>query len=478
MRIAYIPMYSSPHNILTCSTYNHVKLFVRSMVEARPECFVYVTVPEGASDLSQVRKELDHPRIVLIPVPAYKNQHKDLVWMPSEVVKRFAEMDGDLYVDAVITDKPTSLPWLKSALHTWSENGTGGIKVIYLDRFSLREREHTYMMDDFFIAQTAGLASADMIVWATQNVFDDALATAKKFLSFSLLKQLRDKSRFLYSSLDTALVESFAVDRDPKDPQRIVNYAYGLTSGYKWDENLEVFDYLFARGNRDIKVLVTTSSAGAGVLPERYTKYMDVHTGLPQAEFWRTIAKAHAFIHLPNYVQLSQSVIEQQLLGLVGVFPDKGWVRETVYKGYPYIGKGMGELNGMLRYVIDNYFSPEVQDVIAKQKAFLRERFDGKVLAVKFYDEVEKLVGKGYPGSQGGLVADCKDMFSHLAIGDRITYDQWADVIKEKTRMHYDVRAMPLVLHGFAKNRWRKAMENAGFRDTCDTIYPGWERVA
>lgn len=476
MRVAYVPMYSSPHNIQTCSSFNFIRMVAMSIVQNR-DCHLYLCVPDSVSDRAWVEEQLKHPRLTIIYVPAYKNQHREMTWLPGEIIKRFAEMGGDLYIDALLTDKTVAVPYFREALHTWTENGTGGITIAVVDRFFLREVEHNYQQEGWYRDQAFGHASADLICWTTKNVQTDAMNAAKKWLSFSEIKKMREKSIFSYSSLDIERMKPFIVERDPNDPVRVVNYAYALSSGYKWQDNLEMFDYLFARGNRNVKILVTTATLMEGIFPERWSNYMEIHQGLPRNEFWKKISTAHAFVHLPQYVQLSQSVLEQQMLGIVGVFPNRPWAYDMTYPGYPYIGKDKVEMGGMLRHVIDNYFTDEVQDVIKKQREFICERFDGVKCAVGLYDAVKKITPDRMPGAPGDLPALCHAIFKDIPVGATVTYDEWKEKIKDNTRVRFNVDKAPMALQGVCKNRWRKATLMVGFKDDFSNEKPTFIRV-
>lgn len=479
MRLLLVPMYSSPQNIRTCSTFNHIRHFVKQIVENR-DCMLYVVVPENASEPQLVDDTFKHPRIRILKVPASRNQHRELVYMPEQLIQRFSEMEGDLYIDAVLTDKPAMVGFLKTILHTWSENSLGYIPVGLFERFFVRPDQHSWSPDHYRRSQCYGLALADRVYWTVPHAAAAAFDLAKNYLPFADIKRLREKSMTAFGPVDFDELDPFLIQRDANNPQRIVNYAYGLTATYRVQDTFDMMDYLYARGNRDVRILVTTASKSFGVsdVPAHYKQYMDMNYALPQHEFWRKAAQAHAFIHMPSFCQISAAVMEQQYLGQIGVLPDKAWARDVVYKGYPFLGKGVAEMQGMLRYVLDNYFSPEIQAIIVKQRAFLRATYDPKILALKLYDDLKATVGTGLYGSRGTLCAVFAEMWKDKKIGDLITFDEWKTRTKKETRIHFDVEDMPLAMQGTSKNRFRRVMLEIGFEDVYDEDMPTFRRVS
>lgn len=477
MRLAIIPMYSSPHNIRTDSVFNGLKVLVRAMVEAREDAFIYITVPEDTDAPEAVEEAFDHPRILAIRVPAKRNQYLDLVTLPDAIVKRFSEVEGDLYVDAVLTSKAAVLPYLNMALHTWGTNGSGGIKLAWLNSFFMRSGDQGFLRNAYFRDQTLGLASADALFWIGEHIMQEGLSMARDTLSFAELRRLREKSHVSYWPVKFERLQKYRAERDPNGP-RVLNFAYALNNNYNTQDVLEVFDYLFARGNRNVRVLVTTPSLVDTPIPEDYKKYMDIHLGLPQEQFFQKISTAHAFVMMPRQnIELSPSVIEQQYLGLVGVFPDRPFTKVHCYPGYPYIGKNKTEVHGMLRYVLDHYHEPDVQEVIRKQREYIEANFSAEVVATRIYDTLKDVVGVGYPGCEGQLKELLTEAFKDIPEGQRIEYDEWCDRIKGAGSMGHDPRNIKPVLYGLCKNRFRKAMELVGFKDTCDSPYPAFVRA-
>jgi hypothetical protein len=477
MRLALIPMYSSPHNIETDSVFNGMKVLVREMVEQFPDLFVYITVPDETSNPAAVEEAFKHERILTVPVPAGKNQNLDLVTLPDVLMKRFAEMGGDLYADVILTGKASLIPYLNQALRTWGKGGTGMMKTAWLNQFFMRRQEHNYLRPEYFRDQVFGLASSDANLWIGEHILKEGLEQAKDYLSFAEVKRLKEKSHLTYWPINVARLDQFQAERDPNEP-RVVSFAYALAQAYNPEETLEISDYLFARGNRNIRILVTTPSLIDSRVPERFKQYMEIHKGLPQDQFFKKIATAHAFVILRRDMELQPSVIEQQYLGLVGVFQDRAYMDAHVYKGYPFIGKDKREIQGMLRYVLDNYFTPEIQEVIEKQREFIRQRFGVPAVAKNVGTILNGLVTTNPLGKLGwGVKTMLAETFKNVKVGEILEFDDWCDRLKAGSTMKYDPRDMKPVRYGLSKNRFRRAMLEIGYEDLCDGPVPRFKKV-
>lgn len=469
LRFLYVPMYSSPHNLQTCSTYNYVKVLIKKMVENR-QCYAYVAIPEGTRD--QCAELTDHPRIEVIEMKASKNQYRDLCIYPNELVDYFNELEGEKYIDAVLTDKALLIPFLKSQLYTFTRNGCSQIPVGWIDQFFMRPTEHSYMQEHHIRSQIWGFAEADFLVWASDNVKQEAFAVARKYVSPSVLRDIINKSYNWFSAADIQRLNKY-LDRPKRKDKIVLNYAYATNDAYKYKEVFEILNRVY-EGGRDVEILVTTSSK-ASIIPKRFKESnVTIYNALPQEEFFEKVAtQAHVFLYMPDYSELSQSVLEQQYLGLVGIFPNKQWAKDTTYPGYPYLANNKDELEMYIRHVVDNYWSDEVQEVIRKQREFILERFDATNLALNIYDHMSKII---QPVNK--LWRTKKDLNKLFWNYDEIDYDTWVHVIKEGTSMGYDMNNMPVARYGLAKNVFRRLMWDIGFIDTCDRPVPHFKRVA
>lgn len=468
LRFLYVPMYSSPHNLKTCSTYNYVKVLIRKMVESR-DCYAYVAIPEGTAD--QCAELMDHPRIEVIEMKASKNQYRDLCLYPTELVDYFNELEGEKYIDAVLTDKALLIPFLKSQLYTFTRNGCSQIPVGWIDQFFMRPTEHSYMQEHHIRSQIWGFAEADFLVWASDNVKMDALGVARKYVAPSVLKAMREKSFNWFSAADIHRLDGLLTHEKRQD-KVVLNYAYATNDAYKYKDVFEILNRVY-EGGRDVDILVTTSSKGS-IIPQRFKQSnVTIHNALAQDEFFEKVAKeAHVFLYMPDYSELSQSVLEQQYLGLVGIFPHKQWAKDTTYEGYPYLAANKIELEAMLRHVVDNYWTDEVQDVIKRQRQYILEEFDATHLAQNIYDKMSALI------EPAGKLWKTKDTLEELfADRDEVDYQTWVTAIKEGTNMGYDMDNMPVARYGLGKNLFRRLMWDIGFEDTCEGPLPHFRRV-
>lgn len=467
LRFLYVPMYSSPHNLQTCSTYNYVKVLIKKMVENR-NCYAYVAIPEGSTD--DVTELTEHPRIEVIEMKSSKNQYRDLCLYPNELVDYFNELEGEKYIDAVFTDKAILIPFLKAQLYTFTKNGCSQIPVGWIDQFFMRPTEHSYMQETHIRSQIWGFAEADFLVWASDNVKKEAFGVARKYVSPSVLRDIMLKSHNWFSAADITRLEGF-LEKPKRTDKVVLNYAYATNDAYKYKDVFEILNRVY-EGGRDVDILVTTSSKGS-IIPQRFKESnVTIYNALPQAEFFDKVAtEAHVFLYMPDYSELSQSVLEQQYLGLVGIFPNKSWAKDSNYPGYPYLANNKTELEMYIRHVCDNYWSDEVQGVIEKQRQFILDTYDATHLATNMYDHMSNII---QPAEKLWKTKDTlEELFKDY---DEIDYETWTEVIKQGTSMKYEMDNMPVARYGLGKNLFRRLMWDIGFVDTCEHSLPHFVR--
>ena len=391
-RLLYVPMYTSPKHLATDSTYNWSKVFFRRIVEYDPKAFVYFPVPEGCEN---DYAEIEHARIYKFPVPMVGNQYMESSWVQEIFHQKFSDVFGRYCPDIVVCDKACVIPSLKLGLDIWSPKARPPKVYVSKTLFIFDHDEIEWVSRDFEMNQSLGYAMADRILWKSDADYARGFKIAQRYLSASMLGEMA-RSKFLGGYIPNfAACEPHYHDpmTKPSSP-RLLNYAYGGNADYHVTEVLEAFDLTF-KTTSNVGVLITCPTVYSGRHFQKALKgkeYAELHLGLSQAEYLSKIKNAHVFIYYPSRPgTMSGAVIEQQLLGLVGVFPADDRKPVSLYPDYPYVFRDKRELFHLTRYLIEHYYDPEVQRVIETQRAFV-QRYDPRVDAVRIYEECLRLL--------------------------------------------------------------------------------------
>ena len=481
LRVLYVPLWSN-RDLARCSTMNWAKVFLPRLLE-NPNVFLYLPIPKDMPvpfDWASVG--LDHPRVMKIPMRYHISEYAsfkqidEMSKIQYEMYEQFGDFCGRYFLDAVIVDKPEVLVTLKNFFVSPYTSSCVPPIFVANTQYAIGADVHKKFQDSLFMAQSAGLAQADVITFVNENSMERALKYCRKHLAPSYTKQIMERSHFYLNGVNIARVEAYKVPEKPASPMT-VSYGYGMNRVYQFEELFEIFDKLFCSG-RDVQVLVNTNSGGVfGWDWGKYEKHFKIRMDCSQDEFFKTIAPAHAFLFMAKEFEMSYSACEKHLLGLVGVYLDSPRVRNIVYKGYPYIGKNPLQLATILRHVLENYHSEEVQEVQRKQVEFIKKKYDGVHNAYELCARIEEAVQKR--DDEYGRQFRGKKLLLHEIFKNEkeVTYDQFLQKIKDGTENGIDIRHN-YGRYALSKSVWRHVMTQIGFVDNCQVEDPTFVRVS
>jgi len=469
-RILYVPMYSSPDRVATDSTYNWAKIFFSTVVQNDPQAFVYFPVPEG---FDNEYKEIDHPRISLFPVEMYGqwSQYHESAWLQEVYLKKFADAIGPYHPDIVVCDKASVLPMLKLGIDMWFKDLQ--MPKVYMTKthFIFDSDEIPALSPDFEMVQSLGYAMADVVSWMSEQDYDRGVSIAERYLSPALLLRIQ-KSKHIGGWLGNFLLtESLQHDpaSKPKSPIKL-SWAYGANADYHVRQVMDVYDTVF-KTNPNVRVLMTSSGGTGRAFKPILEKmsYIERYQGLPQLEFFKKLREAHIFAYWPTRPFTSPStVMEQQMMGLAGVFCADERRPATLYPGYPYLASNKNEMMQLVRFLADHYFDPEVQEVIQKQREWNLKLYDPTADSMRVYDRLRALLNEQLEAKKGKK-KEIVDMLSELTVGlPEVTLDQLITLIKKQSRSQLNLRAIKDLPHiGTCIGQLRTFMRYAGFNDNC-----------
>lgn len=475
MRILALPHYTN-RNINGCTTYIYFKYVMTTIVRQRDDVYFYLPVPNDTfedTDLS----EIHHERIEIIPMDMLSKSTDHihgLLHIPPSVLDLFNDLNGKHHIDAVLC---TSIPYIATLKGLMSSvRNSYSFPPIYVNcvMYALDSSEAPLA---YVHSQCAGLLSSDINIFQSSYSKRRLFKSVKPILSSSaradILKKT-SKSTITSVPLDDVL----SVEIQPKAKEKwILNYGYAMNSKYNFRDVFAIFDYLFCSG-MDIEVLINTSSIRMGrsgkefgdLFDSRYSKYFNITHALPQKQFWKRISSAHAFLFLATDAESSFSVIEQHILGLVGVYIDSDYAREITFDGYPYICKNKEELTTTLRYVCENYHQDDVQEVIERQKKYLFDKVDMKKNALIIIDEIENII-KSRQKDTKGVKEMIIDALEDLGNPTHITSVELASAIKRTSRNRLDYNDGFNWNQGTLRSKFIEQLRLLGWKDTCQKEY-------
>lgn len=473
MRMLYLPMWSNSRSLSRCSTWHWASRFFPYLVRAHDDLFVYFCVPRAHS--REIVAEIAHPRILFIPTRTYRDQYREMLLIPEQVLDLFDDgPQGRYYVDAVVCDKVLGLQYARAVVRCYIRGSSRSPVWVATPQF-LIDRHLEVMPPEYREVQASGLASADLSLWATLNHRSRGIEAVKRWAGLAAADRVRRHSSVGLWGVDLKRISRVTrgIER-PRDVV-IVHWAYGMTKAYRMVEIFRAVRNSIAIQNR-LQALVTSASKGATMLESSIYDMGETHLGLSQDEFWRKAARAHVFVFGPERNELNFSVLEQQWLGQVGIFLDRKMNKAQLYPDYPYLAQSWDEVPGMLIHLVQHWWDDEVQSVISRQKAFIRANYQIDDVAERFYDRVCRLWQERITTAWEGRKGSIRQLYREkLAKYEVLPEAQWAELVQGLSEFGIGPHRSGRYEHG--RSMWWDVMLLEGWADDCQEADPVFRRA-
>lgn len=391
MRVLYCPMYSSPRNLRTCSTYSWARIFFPRLLHSREDVFLYFGLPEGV-DFHE--EWMDHPRCEIYRLPLLDDQITQSVTVDQVMVDRFREFDGPTPVDIVFMDKSIPLPQYR-ALSETINNPSRRVYAVNM-HFDFVPGE-TKVSDNVFSLQSLGCAGAEVMIAHDKGSAKRILNTARKYIGPKQAARLLDNTHVGCGYFDTELFQSIYREEDkPVPPPFVVNWGCGFNATYRVEEIIGAIKKAIATGEHDIRLLVTSSSSSPGAHSEVLdgcSFLASQNWRLPRPEFYGRLNNCHISIYWAWREQFSGSQLEQAAFGLLGIYNDR-FPPPWVPKNYPYLFSGEQDLPAVILEAVKHYNDPLTKRMLKEiQEKILAEysgQTDADILRERCFAEVPK----------------------------------------------------------------------------------------
>ena len=371
-RILYVPMYSSPENLATCSTMAWANVFFPLLLENYEDAFLHFLWPDCA-DISP--EWLKHPRVEVIRFTPKDSQYTESFNLPPVVKDRFGAFAGYSPIDVLITDKHACMPGLRLA----TEYPTIYNRRTYVlnMQFDFTKELHE-VSPNVEAVQAVATTEADMVICRDERVFEQVFTTARKHVSSSRAARLL-KDRWIggYTFDDDLFGKGMDEKLRSTPPPFVVSFAYALTTLNHSKEILTAIRGLVAVGD-DLRCLLTTPSKNPGnfhdqVRKEDWGAFLMVHYALPRGDFYRRLNQAHLFVYWPNVPGFCGSPLEQTAFGLLGIYHRYNkppWINDE----YPFLFHTASDIPHVLKDAMGKYHELWVQKLIKNlQKKVVRD---------------------------------------------------------------------------------------------------------
>lgn len=364
MRIAYL-MYPTSSNLATCSIFNWAKHFVATMIDRGH--FVYWCAPRRYCE-SVVEHEpefIDRDGMHWVDIDSAPGLSRKTYHFVARIENKFCGLfdegpHGRYFYDLLLNGRTVATSYLKSmVLAQHSVNPAVYNMFGYI--FS-HQNQSGSLSHNFEECQAFGLPDCNHI-FTGQAEADMLRASAKKYLNRRVLSDCFKPERVLPNmwplNEERLKPNQRSVEERRKHKKFTFNFANAENaSAYRFDELAVALAKMFQSG-RDMKFIITATSKGQLDIPEHMLSWkgLERYVHLPQLDFFKKIQTAHGFLVMDCLVETNPSILEQFYLGLVGVVPDKPWIRRILPPDYPYMYHNTKEMQVLIRRLADTYYT-------------------------------------------------------------------------------------------------------------------------
>lgn len=475
MRILYIPFFSNSSNHNGCSIYNTMKVFFRSLVDSDESVYVYFLVPDNIP-YAYDDDYLNHPRIEKIFIPYVgKDQYDEKCIVPEKLYELFNADIGKYYYDLVVCDKAQIANLVKIIL---SRKFIVGGEEDYLPYVTLtqfiikKEGRFGKIIDEVEFSHCTGWMSGWNMFENKRNM-DVCMSVARKYLQPAYVSRMIERSSLnnVYG-VNTKRLDTFYKGNNFKVGDEIrINFANRTASHYKFEEVLDIIDYLYKSG-LNIKLIITTPTSSFGSYAKKRIDNMkknglkmELYTGLGQEEFYKIASGCHLFISKIDELQSPNAYMEQMYFGQIGILPQEKWVNHF-FPDYECQFNNFNEAFSLVKEFSKN--PDKFREYNTKIREYLRNEYDISNNAVKTLGWLKEKVLPYYTINNDAQIRIIKEIFDKLGWPDQITYEEFCELLNKNSQTKIDLSEP--TFKRVNKFDFIKGLVEMGYQDTLEPV--------
>lgn len=465
----YIPFVTNPSSVNGCSIHNTNKIQIRKWVEENPHsCFIWPVYDHY--DYCEI---LNHERIIKIPITRDKflDQYRWGSYVPEEIISRFYGEDSEgLFLDMVFNPKLRAAPYIASMLDNPLAESIPIVSFTYFVT-STKEAYYKSINPHFEKTQYQGL-SCSYVSYDTDELHQRIISEASRFLSIS---EIRDAERRRLPNTGTINVQR-VLDASSKSErskdEMLIQYSGRLSSSMSSDTVFEAFESLYSFG-RDVKIVVT-SQGSSGRFGRRIFSQLDErgisvekNFDCPQEKFWEISGRCHVTFSPSKHGEFFNARLEQIVAGVVPIIR-RSEFQKALWKDYPFSYSTKAELDCVLRFVVENYWSDDVQVPFKKLRDMVIETYDVGAVVSKLAPKVLDIVSENRSSvAKGGSSLFLAAQAIINIKKPSFSYEEFADSIKETSATGIDVRNWSLTGKS-TRLTWHRVIGHLGYEGIYD----------
>lgn len=408
MRVA---IFANPtiSNIQGASDYVEFREACKYITRKYPDAFFYFCLPERARE--RMTDKLD--RVIFL---FYDDSN--FLWYdgqasaPADFTEMFHTRIGRYPIDAVWTTRTTIGASLGRRLQ--DHRMPDGCVPVVIEEYKpvdFDENAQTTTETDVVANTLAYMLSWNM--FDTHHDFDLAMRAAGRYLTATSAEKIAERSRVIYCGIDFEFIEK-CTRETKKNELFTVLFGGRINALKRTDMVFECIDHFYTYG-RNVRAVICTPSLPKSQSIQLTAEFpqFEFQWSCPKSEFLQRASSAHAFVNASTNEGFSVGIVEQLYLGLVGVMPDRPWVRGLLmehFDKYPFIFRDRAEMALKLKWIYENY--DDAREALVPIQKMIKERYSREVASIKTWDFIAECVEKQKKGILKRVSRDTGQLFA------------------------------------------------------------------
>jgi glycosyltransferase involved in cell wall biosynthesis len=250
------------------------------------------------------------------------------------------------------------------------------------------------------VAVTCGML-VDYVNFMSEHEKSISVADARKYLSSSMVRRLKEESNVaMMGGIDKERIDNALRSVRRTNHTLTLGYGGSFDSYKRFDDMLEIYKTIAAI--RRVRVVCTTGNdlptADRLKLVRKYPGF-EFHSKVSKDQYFAMLKEWDLGLCLSPAESMGTGYLEMMHAGVVLVGLKSAFFEEITPDGYPFIGKNLAEIPGMLMLLIDN---PKLRKEAAIDvRDYIATTYDNERHAYQLLEWLEETVQKHYTTHKG-----------------------------------------------------------------------------
>lgn len=386
MRIALIPNIGLADPNFDSDYYEYSKL-IRAAAAFYNDMYFYLVL----SDRFKNAKLDPLPRTKIMFVEETSSFSINQLAASQELIFNFHYRGGHIHTDGMVTSRANVALFFNAAVTDPQR------RYAYPTVFRQPCLEDESQLDEsgivYDMMQSMVFAACNPIVKG-QQAYERSRLMAGRYLSPTCVEWF-DQSVFVTTSGLELDYFDMLLKKNEKHEKFTLFSGTRINTTKRVEKVFQLYDKFYSSG-RNVQVVVTAPNPEGSVFGKKFvSEYLQgaikwFYTSCPRDKYFEEASKAHVFLVASIGENISNFLVEQLYLGLIGIVPDMPYVWEMLPRDYPFCYRSFDEAYTILMWIQEHY--DEARAKVEPYRQMIREKYAESLVFKQEVDHIRKVV--------------------------------------------------------------------------------------